>query len=243
MNRGSIGIHYWGSESYIRSRRERARVIYGVTYHRLRHIQGVWVDVGAGPGILKSELERLFRHPILGLERERALVHVSQRMLLGDAMALPFADCSVDVIFFNHVLEHVPDPEAALHELTRVLKPGGWLYLASPNAWWFWEVHYRLPGIHWMPAGVRDVLVQRLRGEARFDVQLWAYPRLRRTLERMGYRVENVVPLLFYARPAYLRKRTWRWAAAVLRRLPGLRSLMAGPFAPNIMVLAQKQIP
>ncbi len=241
MKRGSIGVHYWSSEEYVRSRRERARVIYGVTFHRLKDVQGIWVDVGAGPGVLKTELEHLFGHPIIGLERESALVYESHRMLIGDAMALPFHDKSVNVLFFNHVLEHVPDPYGALEELARVLKPGGWLYLATPNAWWFWEVHYRMPGIHWMPGPIRDVLVRVIRGEERFDVRLWSYISVTRTLRKMGFHVENVVPLLFFERPSYLRKRSWRWMAKIVRLIPGLRALLSGLFAPNIMILAQKR--
>ena len=42
-----------------------------------------------------------------------------------DIMDMPFRDNSFDVIFCNHVLEHVLDDEKAMSELYRVLKPGG----------------------------------------------------------------------------------------------------------------------
>jgi SAM-dependent methyltransferase len=38
---------------------------------------------------------------------------------------MPFADASFDVIFCNHVLEHVDDDDKAMRELFRVLRPGG----------------------------------------------------------------------------------------------------------------------
>jgi predicted SAM-dependent methyltransferase len=38
---------------------------------------------------------------------------------------LPFEDNSFDVVFCNHVLEHIPDDTKAMQELYRVLKPGG----------------------------------------------------------------------------------------------------------------------
>ena len=44
----------------------------------------------------------------------------------------PLADDSVDVILCNHLLEHVADDRRALHELYRILKPGGWGILLSP---------------------------------------------------------------------------------------------------------------
>jgi ubiquinone/menaquinone biosynthesis C-methylase UbiE len=43
----------------------------------------------------------------------------------ADICNLPFADNSYDIIFCNHVLEHIPDDTQAMKELFRVLKPGG----------------------------------------------------------------------------------------------------------------------
>ena len=45
--------------------------------------------------------------------------------LLGSVTAIPLADESVDVLVCYHVLEHVTDDAAALHEIARVLRPGG----------------------------------------------------------------------------------------------------------------------
>jgi len=44
----------------------------------------------------------------------------------ADITNLPFNDNEFDVIFCNHVLEHIPDDEEAMRELYRVMKPGGW---------------------------------------------------------------------------------------------------------------------
>jgi len=43
----------------------------------------------------------------------------------ADICYLPFEDNSFDVIFCNHVLEHIPDDNKAMEELYRVLKAGG----------------------------------------------------------------------------------------------------------------------
>lgn len=51
----------------------------------------------------------------------------------GDAMNVPFADEEFDAVFAGEVIEHVPDPRAALTEWLRVLKPGGVLILTTPN--------------------------------------------------------------------------------------------------------------
>jgi len=44
----------------------------------------------------------------------------------ADITRLPFDDNEFDVIFCNHVLEHIPDDIQAMKELYRVMKPGGW---------------------------------------------------------------------------------------------------------------------
>lgn len=43
----------------------------------------------------------------------------------ADICNLPFEDNAYDIIFCNHVLEHIPDDTKAMQELFRVLKPGG----------------------------------------------------------------------------------------------------------------------
>ncbi|WP_111682071.1 class I SAM-dependent methyltransferase [Winogradskyella tangerina] len=51
----------------------------------------------------------------------------------ADICNLPFEDNSYDVIFCNHVLEHIPDDTKAMQELYRVMKPGGWGIFQIPQ--------------------------------------------------------------------------------------------------------------
>jgi SAM-dependent methyltransferase len=50
----------------------------------------------------------------------------------ADIHALPFGDENFDLVLCNHVLEHVRDDIAAMKEIRRVLKPGGWAILQVP---------------------------------------------------------------------------------------------------------------
>ena len=56
----------------------------------------------------------------------------SQAMVAADITALPFDDDSFDVILCSHVLEHVEAEQAALAQIKRVLRPGGWAAVMVP---------------------------------------------------------------------------------------------------------------
>lgn len=65
---------------------------------------------------------------------------------LGDLAQQGYGDGVFDAIFMSHVIEHVPDPRALLDECFRILKPGGYLVVVTPNgAGW----GSRLYGSHW----------------------------------------------------------------------------------------------
>lgn len=54
--------------------------------------------------------------------------------IVSDITAIPVEDGSFDAVMCTEVLEHVPDPVAALKELNRLLKPGGYLLITAPFA-------------------------------------------------------------------------------------------------------------
>ena len=54
-------------------------------------------------------------------------------LVRASADALPFADEFFDGIICTDVLVHVPDPQAVISEIARVLKPNGWLHVSAIN--------------------------------------------------------------------------------------------------------------
>ena len=59
--------------------------------------------------------------------------------IYGDAQKLAFADDTFDTISFLEVIEHLPDPQSAVQECHRVLKPSGKLIFSMP---FLYPIHY-----------------------------------------------------------------------------------------------------
>jgi phosphatidylethanolamine/phosphatidyl-N-methylethanolamine N-methyltransferase len=104
-------------------------------------IGGRILEVGVGTGLSLSEYARANRivgvdisAPMLKKARDRVaslrLAHVEDLAVM-DAERLDFPDASFDVVVAQYVVTAVPDPEAALREFARVLKPGGEIVLTS----------------------------------------------------------------------------------------------------------------
>ncbi len=79
----------------------------------------------------------------LRLARARAQLP-DATLFMADILDFPAFDGMFDVIFFNHVIEHIPEDVKALRSIRRLLAPGGLLVLGTPNegAWW-WQLAYR----------------------------------------------------------------------------------------------------
>ncbi|MCY4020985.1 MAG: methyltransferase domain-containing protein [Chloroflexi bacterium] len=98
----------------------------------------VVLDLGCGRGNHYSRLiERApgITYYALDLSPFMLLNHPAEsgRLALGNALQLPYADDSFDVVMANHVLYHLDDVDHGLYEIKRVLKPGGKM-LATTNS-------------------------------------------------------------------------------------------------------------
>src|SRR5262245_35294962 len=68
---------------------------------------------------------------------------------VADIQRLTHADASFDTVISCETIEHVPDPRQALRELARVLRPGGRLFLTTPNylgTFGLYRIYLRLRG-------------------------------------------------------------------------------------------------
>ncbi len=64
------------------------------------------------------------------------------RVVQGDVEAMPFADGSFGTVLCTEVIEHIPDPSAALREFARVLRPGGVLIGSVPARSLIWRLRF-----------------------------------------------------------------------------------------------------
>ncbi len=100
----------------------------------------VVADVGSGSGFMAAGLAPLVAK-VYAVDSSAAMLDACRRNLAGfsnvelrlaDRSALPFADGSLDAVFANMDLHRCPDPQAAVAEMVRVLKPGGRLVALAP---------------------------------------------------------------------------------------------------------------
>lgn len=71
------------------------------------------------------------------LNRDFASLYPRQPRVRYDsfcAESLPYDDATFDVVFCMNALDHMADPPAAVRQMLRVLKPGGWLHLDITNS-------------------------------------------------------------------------------------------------------------
>ena len=124
-------------------------LVFGALFDRGRRaaiaaaeqVGGRILEVGVGTGISLPGYSSQNR--IIGIDLSEAMLRKAQRRVTDlsltnveqlevmDAEHLSFPDASFDVVVANHVISTVPNPEAALDECARMLRPGGEMILLS----------------------------------------------------------------------------------------------------------------
>lgn len=118
---------------------------------RLRRFRasGRLLDVGCGAGAILSVMARdgwqaegteLSSLAAARLRSQGHCIHV------GELEELDLPECHYDVVILSEIVEHLLEPRAALDSARRLLRPGGALYLTTPN---FDALSRRLLGARW----------------------------------------------------------------------------------------------
>jgi len=117
------------------------------------HPEMLAADVGAGTGFMAAGLAPLVKH-VQVLDGSAAMLEVARKNLarfhnldfqIADGLSLPLPDSSLDVAFANMYLHHCPEPQTAIGEIVRTLRPGGRLVITDMDShaheWLKTEMH------------------------------------------------------------------------------------------------------
>jgi SAM-dependent methyltransferase len=185
-------------------------------FHHYVRAGDIMLDAGCGSG-------RVFQYYFDERQRPRLIVGVDVTTEPGgnrnidaaaraDLAALPFPDATFDVAISSHVAEHLTQPERVFGELARVLKPGGRLFVLTPNRW-----HYVTISSALLPHAFH-VQFNRWRGVDTHDIFPTVYRantarRLRSLYDRAGLAVDRIEQ--FETEPEYLAFSTPAYAVGV----------------------------
>jgi SAM-dependent methyltransferase len=109
------------------------------------------LDVGCGTGVFLSCIRR-HGWDVVGVDTSPAAAAAARDLFgitvhVGELENAPFDEQSFDFIHMSHVIEHVSQPVATLHRAAALLRPGGRLYIETPN---IDGLASRLSGEYWL---------------------------------------------------------------------------------------------
>ena len=183
----------------------RARELFRRFANLLPREHGKLLEIGSGFGSLIAYSLKWEGIEAYGIEPDQKRVEICRDLLeefnlptdrisrsVGEAIPLP--SNSVDLICSFTVFEHVQNPQRVLEESVRVLKPGGHLYFSFPNYGSWWEGHYAILWIPYLPKWVAKLYVRLLgRNPAFLDhLQLINYRNLKQWIEELDEKVETL---------------------------------------------------
>lgn len=156
------------------------------------------LEVGTGSGVIAAH----FVAVVGAMGRVNAVDVTDQRQVTAGYdfqvvtdTTLPFNDATFDICISNHVMEHVGELDAQHHHLSeihRILRPGGWLYLAVPNRWTLVEPHFKLPLLSWLPPRLADAYVRRAGRGTRYDCTPPSRASALRLLAKAGFAAKDI---------------------------------------------------
>jgi ubiquinone/menaquinone biosynthesis C-methylase UbiE/uncharacterized protein YbaR (Trm112 family) len=142
-----------GTDEFLRKLRARYEAttggtslpaVFRITRRMLGNVRGKTVlDIGCSQGQFAFEhLLPSGAGTVIGVDFSAGAIHEAQRraagipnalFVVGDATALPVQSSQFDRVVITEVIEHLPDVQAALRELRRVVKADGEVVLSTPN--------------------------------------------------------------------------------------------------------------
>jgi 2-polyprenyl-3-methyl-5-hydroxy-6-metoxy-1,4-benzoquinol methylase len=134
---------HYGADSDVYFDRHHHKGKYEAALWKLKHARalvggtGTLLDIGAGQGELLQAAQQE-GWAVVGIEPLPAFAEYASRLSGVEVRKEPLERCgfdpdSIDVVTLTSVLEHLYDPDETIKEISRILRPGGVLYLDVPN--------------------------------------------------------------------------------------------------------------
>jgi len=131
---GQVDVAYTRSTRKMRRYARRIQAMYGAEIFAGKPIR--WLDIGAGFGELVEALATVLPpgSEIAGIEpMARKVASARSRGLAVSDADLDSIDRDYDVVSIVNILSHLPDPDAFIARVARLVRPGGSLYLVTGN--------------------------------------------------------------------------------------------------------------
>lgn len=141
---------------------------------------GRWLDIGFGEGaILKIAEENGWKCYGTDIAPVALAYGASRGWIVGrDAENDPrFPHRGFDIVTMIELLEHIPAPDRALRSAARLLRPGGLLYITTPNAK---SLNRRMLGLEWSIFRPPE------------HITIWSACGLRAALDRAGFEIRRI---------------------------------------------------
>jgi ubiquinone/menaquinone biosynthesis C-methylase UbiE len=206
---------------------------YGLVREYLGTIANLRIlEVACGQGGFVHELANAGAQ-VTGCDFSSAALHATRSKLganqaalvQGDAQSLPFADNSFDVLVSCETIEHLPRVQAALGEVHRVTRPGGMLFLTTPN-------YFNFMGLCEIYARFRHPA---RKNDQPFDRRQW-FPQIHQWIRRAGWTILRTDGTV-HQFPFFPGRNPVRWESLESNR--SIRKLLS-PFAYTYFVAAVK---
>jgi SAM-dependent methyltransferase len=169
--RDTLGIPDWATLVELRQREEQQEAEHLERVRRLvgaEALRGRVLSVGCGTGGF-SAVATAAGACMVGVDEDAEAIAICRlrddagHFVRAAAEALPFRDGTFDLVYCFSVIEHVDSVETTIAEMTRVTRPGGQLYVHTPNAGSWYEGHFKLFWIPFLPPSLGRLYL-RLRG-------------------------------------------------------------------------------
>lgn len=86
------------------------------------------LEFGVGQSTIPDQLREKYKAKVIAVDIIPP-VNPHPDRLTGDIMDLKLSGNQFDLVYSLQVLEHIPEPVPVIHELYRLVKPGGYLYI------------------------------------------------------------------------------------------------------------------